>query len=78
MNNLTEQTLIEMLDNLFKIQKLLDEQKSKAEFAFTNAKLGAFTSAELLRLELISTASDRLATEQKWLKNSLVRAAENI
>lgn len=74
-----ERTLIVLLDNVHLIQKLLDEQMLKAQSAFANAKSASdFTKSELLKLNLICTASERLSTQQKWFTNSLIRASDDL
>lgn len=74
-----EQTLIELLDGHWEIVRLLDAQQKKAKKAYEAAKKsGAYSISERLQFELISTAIERLVTEQKWLCHSITRASEKL
>jgi hypothetical protein len=74
-----EQTLVELLDGHWNILMLLDAQQKQAKKMYEAAKAaGTYSAAERLQLELISTATERLVTEHKWLGNSMRRASDKL
>ena len=67
-----QRTLLEMVDDFYKIQKLLQIQKDKAQAIFEHGKAKSdCTTAQLLCLEMLATGSADLVQNEQWLKNDL-------